>query len=337
MSVSFPALLRAMLNPRHAFDWPRLFGAQPPTARHTPQAALSAAAIDVAAGDFRFVAHDVRFRLGAVTAIVGPNGAGKSTLLETLLGFRRGGRDVRVLDAPAPRFMRDPASLRRLGAQLQKVEYPDHARVDEIVALHRAMYRRADPNVTAALGIGELLGKPCRALSKGQRQRVDLYVALAHQPELAVLDEPFTGLDRRYAGAVSGLLRARAAAASVAMICHSADELTLVDDLVWVRDGGIRYQGAKEALTAASVGHARAALHCRDAAEARALRARLAALPGVVNVRAPQPLVAEAFGDATLHARVHALVGEQGIQHLELAPSTPEDLLRVCTEGPRDA
>ena len=109
----------------------------------------------------------MRFRLGAITAIVGPNGSGKTTLLETLLGFRRGGTDVRVLDVPAARFMRDTPSLRRIGAQLQKVEYPDHLRVSEIVALHRAMYVRVDAAVTDALGIAELLDKPCRALSKG--------------------------------------------------------------------------------------------------------------------------------------------------------------------------
>ncbi|KVQ96055.1 phosphonate ABC transporter ATP-binding protein [Burkholderia ubonensis] len=334
MSASFLASVRAMFGPHTAFDRPQRAGVPPLPDAHAPGTALGARAIDVAAGDFRFRARHVRFRLGAVTAIVGPNGSGKTTLLETLLGFRRGGTDVRVLDVPAARFMRDTASLRRLGAQLQKVEYPDHLRVSEIVALHRAMYTRADAAVTDALGIAELLDKPCHALSKGQRQRVDLYVALAHRPELAVLDEPFTGLDRRYAGVVIELLRHRAAGASVAMICHSEEELSVVDDLVWVRDGGVRYQGDKGALQAELVGDARAVLHCRDDAEARALRKRLAALPGVTGLRVSASHAIEVFGDATLHPNVHRLVGEQGIQHLALAPSTPGDLLRICTEGP---
>ena len=89
---------------------------------------------------------------------------------------------------------------------------------------------------------------------EGQRQRIDLYVALAHRPELAVLDEPFTGLDRRYAGVVIDLLRDRARGTSVAMICHAEEELAVVDDLVWVRDGGVRYQGDKDALRAGSRG-----------------------------------------------------------------------------------
>ncbi|HEF5872532.1 TPA: ABC transporter ATP-binding protein [Burkholderia cenocepacia] len=334
MSVSFLSSVRAMFGPPAAFDRPRRAGTPSQPDAHAPGAALGARAIDVAAGDFRFRARHVRFRRGAITAIVGPNGSGKTTLLETLLGFRRGGSDVRVLDVPAERFMRDSRSLRRIGAQLQKVEYPDHLRVSEIVALHRAMYAHTDAAITDALGIAELLAKPCRALSKGQRQRVDLYVALAHRPELAVLDEPFTGLDRRYAGVVIDLLRHRASGTSVAMICHSEEELSVVDDLVWVRDGGVRYQGSQDTLRAELVGDARAVLHCRDEADARALRKRLAALPGVTGVRVSAAHVVEAFGDATLHPNVHRIVGERGIQHLALAPSTPGDLLRLCTEGP---
>ena len=282
---------------------------------------------------FPFSARHVRFRLGAITAIVGPNGSGKTTLLETLLGFRRGGTDVRVLDVPAARFMRDTPSLRRIGAQLQKVEYPDHLRVSEIVALHRAMYVRVDAAVTDALGIAELLDKPCRALSKGQRQRIDLYVALAHRPELAVLDEPFTGLDRRYAGVVIDLLRDRARGTSVAMICHAEEELAVVDDLVWVRDGGVRYQATRTRCAPAS--SARRARSCIAATKPmRARCKRLAALPGVTGVRVSATHVVEVFGDATLHPNVHRIVGEQGIQHLALAPSTPGDLLRLCTEAP---
>ena len=147
MSVSFLASVRAMFAPRAAFDRPRRAGTPPLPDAHAPGAALGARAIDVAAGDFRFSARHVRFRLGAITAIVGPNGSGKTTLLETLLGFRRGGSDVRVLDVPAERFMRDSRSLQRIGAQLQKVEYPDHLRVSEIVALHRAMYAHTEEHV----------------------------------------------------------------------------------------------------------------------------------------------------------------------------------------------
>ena len=71
---------------------------------------------------------------GQVVSLVGPNGSGKSTLLEALLGLRRARVDNgRILGVPCARFMRDAAQRRRLGAQLQRVEYNDDVRADEIV------------------------------------------------------------------------------------------------------------------------------------------------------------------------------------------------------------
>ena len=54
----------------------------------------------------------------------------------------------------------------------------------------------------------------------------------------------------------------------------------------------------------------------------------------MTGVRVSATHVVEVFGDATLHPNVHRIVGEQGIQHLALAPSTPGDLLRLCTDLP---
>ncbi|KKB64963.1 phosphonate ABC transporter ATP-binding protein [Robbsia andropogonis] len=336
MTKSFFTSLRLAFAPWQSFDAWRLFGVDFGHGDRVHDYALSADSIDVSAGQFHLCATNVRFRKGAITAVVGPNGAGKSTLLEALLGFRHNrGSGAQILGMPTRQFLADPSALRRLGAQLQKVEYADHTKVSEIVDLHRAMYRKQDSAVAAALALDELIGKPCRGLSKGQRQRVDLYVALAHRPELLILDEPFTGLDRRYTGVVSDLLRDRPEGTSVAMICHAGEDLSAVDDIVWVKQGGIAYQGQKDVLKATLVGEARALLYCRDDREAAALRERLEVLDGVVGVRTPQPLVLEVFGDATLHPYVQQLVGEQRIQHLELSPTTDNDLLRLCTEGLR--
>ena len=334
MHQTFLASVRAALDPMRDFRWPQTSGSRRALNPWDANCALSAESIDVQSDAFRFAAQRVAFRRGAVTAIVGPNGAGKSTLLETLLGFRRGvGERLRILDVPADRFMRGSAMLRRLGAQLQRVEYPDHAQVAEIVALHRALYRRQEPHIAAALGLDELRGRPYRVLSKGQRQRIDLYIALAHRPELIVLDEPFTGLDKHYAGVVTGLLRGRPDGASVAMICHSGEELAAVDDIVWVHGGGVRYQGAKQALKERLVGELRGLMHCDDQAQAVALHERLRMLPSVQRVSTPQPLQVEVFGNASLHADVRDVIADAGIRHIELAPSTDSDLLRACAQG----
>ncbi len=150
------------------------------------------------------------------------------------------------------------------------------ARVDEILAVHRALYRKQDAAVARALAIDELRAKPYSGLSKGQRQRLDLFIAFAHRPALVALDEPFTGLDRTMTRSVLGLLRGPLAGITIAMICHAGEELAIADDVLWVRDGTLRYQGGKDALKRRLVGEFRALIHVDDDAQAERVRAVLA-------------------------------------------------------------
>jgi ABC-2 type transport system ATP-binding protein len=296
--------------------------------------ALSADRIEVEAGDFRFAASDIGFREGVLTAIVGPNGSGKSTLLEALFGFRRARvTNARILGVPAQQFMRDTRELRRFGAQLQRVEYADGARVDEILDVHRALYRHQDAAVSDALAMPELAKKPYRGLSKGQRQRLDLFVALAHRPQLVVLDEPFTGLDRTVTRNVLDLLRGPLAGTTIVMICHAGEELEAVDEVVWVHGGGIRYRGAKAALKAQLVGEFRAFIHVEGDAQAQRVDAVLAADPSVLRVVRPAPGQIGAFGGAGLDVTLRALMESAGARHFEFAPTDDSDLLRACTQG----
>ncbi|MEX3959747.1 ABC-2 type transport system ATP-binding protein [Trinickia symbiotica] len=300
--------------------------------------AISADRLEVRAGTFAFSASNIGFRSGVVTAIVGPNGSGKSTLLEALFGFRRAEvTNARILGAPAAQFMREPRQLRRLGAQLQRVEYTDSARVREILDVHRALYRRQDPIVEDALAIGELMEKPYRGLSKGQRQRLDLFVALAHRPELAVLDEPFTGLDRTVTRSVLDLLRGPLAGTTIVMICHAGEELEAVDDLLWVHGGGIRYRGLKAALKHELVGEFRAFIQLDSDEQVRGARSILSVDASVLHVTEPEPRRICAFGTAGLDRTLRTLMEEAGVSRFEFAPTDDGDLLRACTQGDLDA
>ncbi len=300
--------------------------------------AVSANRIELTAGEFHFDARDVGFREGALTAIVGPNGSGKSTLVETLLGFRTARiEDARILGVPARQFMNDVARLRRLGTQLQRVEYPDHSLVDEIVALHRVLYRKQNPAIGSALGIDELGKKPYRGLSKGQRQRVDLFMAMAHMPDLMILDEPFTGLDKTYAGRVVELLTGTFGGATLIMICHSGEELAAAGDVLWIHDGSIRYSGNRQALKERLVGNYRASMYLENDAQANWVRARLAGDPSVARIsQAPQTLQIHAFGGEGLGALVRGLMDAAKVRHFEFAPTDDSDLLRTCTQGALD-
>jgi ABC-2 type transport system ATP-binding protein len=302
-----------------------------------PVIALAARSIDVKSGDFTFHATDVAIRSGALTAIVGPNGAGKSTLLEALFGFRRAQLDgATILGVPAAQFMGDTRQLRRFGAQLQKVEYAEHVRVKEILDMHRALYRQQDEAVAQALAIDELRGRPISRLSKGQRQRLDLFIAFAHRPELAVLDEPFTGLDRAMQRNLLKLLSGPLAGITIVMICHGGEELEVADDVLWVHSGAIRYQGRRDALKQRLVGDFRVLVYLDDEAQAERVRGVLAGDEHVQRIVTPAPQQIGAFGRVGLDRTIRTLMETAGIRHFEFAPTDENDLLRACTEGAAD-
>ena len=133
---------------------------------------------------------------GRVHGLVGANGAGKTTLIRHVLGLLRAeSGSVRVfgLDPVA-----DPVGvLSRLGYLSEENDLPEWMRVHELVAYSRAFRSAWDDDYADELGRTFGLDPSARvgALSKGQKARVGLLVALAYRPELLVLDEPSSGLD----------------------------------------------------------------------------------------------------------------------------------------------
>jgi ABC-2 type transport system ATP-binding protein len=133
---------------------------------------------------------------GGVYGLVGENGAGKTTLIKHILGLLRAqSGSVRVfgLDPVA-----DPVGvLSRIGYLSEERDLPGWMRVDELIRYTRAFYpgwedAYAEELLQAfALDAAATIGD----LSKGEKARVGLLIALAHRPELLVLDEPSTGLD----------------------------------------------------------------------------------------------------------------------------------------------
>jgi ABC-2 type transport system ATP-binding protein len=133
---------------------------------------------------------------GAVYGLVGANGAGKTTLIRHILGMLRAqSGSVRVfgLDPVA-----DPvAVLSRIGYLSEENDLPGWMRVDELIRYSRAFYPAWDDAYAEELRQAFALDPTAkiRNLSKGQKARAGLLIALAHRPELLVLDEPSSGLD----------------------------------------------------------------------------------------------------------------------------------------------
>ncbi|HJT15789.1 MAG TPA: ATP-binding cassette domain-containing protein [Thermoanaerobaculia bacterium] len=136
------------------------------------------------------------FVRGGVYGLVGANGAGKTTLIKHILGLLRAERgSVRVFGCDP---VADPvAVLSRIGYLSEENDLPGWMRVDELIRYSRAFYPAWDDGYAAELQHAFALDASAKVknLSKGQKARAGLVVALAHRPELLVLDEPSSGLD----------------------------------------------------------------------------------------------------------------------------------------------
>jgi ABC-2 type transport system ATP-binding protein len=133
---------------------------------------------------------------GEVLGVVGPNGAGKSTLMRTLLGLipvQSG--DVRVFGVDP--WLQPVVARRRIGYASDGRGDDSRATIRELMHLHGAVYPRWDAECAKRL-IGTLAAKSdsrVDRLSKGEAQRVRVALAMAHRPDLLLLDEPGAGLD----------------------------------------------------------------------------------------------------------------------------------------------
>ena len=183
------------------------------------------------------------FPRGGVYGLVGANGAGKTTLIKHILGLLQAeSGSVRIfgLDPVA-----DPvAVLSRIGYLSEEHDLPGWMRVDELIRYSRAFYRNWDDGYAEELRQSFALDPAAKVkdLSKGQKSRAGLLVALAYRPELLVLDEPSSGLDpivrRDILGAVMRTIADEGR--TVLFSSHLLDEVEQVaDHVTMIRQGTI--------------------------------------------------------------------------------------------------
>ena len=170
---------------------------------HTPHR-LEVDAVDIGYGD-KTVLHDLTFNVpeGARVAVVGPNGAGKSTLFKALVGLlplQRG----RILVHGLP--LSSHKDCVAYVPQREEVDWRFPVNVNDVVMMGRFDRQgwlrpasRLDREVVRRsldqMGVGSLENRPIGDLSGGQQQRVFLARALAQEPHILLMDEPFTGVD----------------------------------------------------------------------------------------------------------------------------------------------
>src|SRR5947207_6843554 len=133
---------------------------------------------------------------GVVFGLVGANGAGKTTLIKHVLGLLKAQTgSVRVFGLDP---VKEPVSvLSRIGYLSEEGDLPGWMRVDELMRYMRAFYPTWDEAYARDLRRQFALDPSAKVktLSKGQKARAGLLVALAYRPDLLLLDEPSSGLD----------------------------------------------------------------------------------------------------------------------------------------------
>jgi ABC-2 type transport system ATP-binding protein len=188
-------------------------------------------------GDKRAVdGLDLTIETGEVFALLGPNGAGKTTTVEILEGYRdRDGGEVAVLGADPRNNSRDWRS--RIGIVSQTSQDSPELTVEEMVRLFASYYPRPrDPDeVIAAVGLEEKRRARARALSGGQRRRLDVALGVIGSPELLFLDEPTTGFDPEARRQFWTLIeRLQTAGTTILLTTHYLDEAEHLADRVGV-------------------------------------------------------------------------------------------------------
>jgi ABC-2 type transport system ATP-binding protein len=190
---------------------------------------------------------------GQMYGFVGPNGAGKTTTMRIVLGVLAADRgEVLFRDRPVDFQMRS-----RFGYMPEERGlYPKMRVHDQLVYLARlhgvpaGEAERAAERWIERLGLSERAGDRVEALSLGNQQRVQLAAALVHDPDLLVLDEPFSGLDPVGVDVLSGVLSDYAATG--VPVVFSSHQLELVERLceavAIIKDGRLVASGPVEEL-----------------------------------------------------------------------------------------
>ncbi len=189
---------------------------------------------------------DLEIDGGGVVGILGPNGAGKTTLVEILEGLRQptsGSVSVLGLDPST----QSRALKERLGVQLQTTPLPTELTVRELLDLFASFYASAQPAeaILERVDLEEQADQKADTLSGGQKQRLAIGIALIHDPELVMLDEPTTGLDPKARRDLHQVVRElRAQGRTTLLTTHYIEEAEhLCDRVIIMRHGEIVADG----------------------------------------------------------------------------------------------
>lgn len=186
---------------------------------------------------------------GSCLALLGRNGAGKTTLLKILAGLSKPARGtVTVLGGDVS----SRQTRARIGVLGHGIGIYDELTAMENLRLFAQLYGLSRPAQAAATwlertGLERVRDGLVREFSRGMRQRLAVARAFLHDPDLLILDEPFTALDDRAIAVLQELLRsARASGRTIIMSTHQLREaLELASDVALIVRGKLAFRGVR--------------------------------------------------------------------------------------------
>ena len=196
--------------------------------------------------------RDVTFAIpaGQVVAFLGPNGAGKSTTMKILTGYlapTSGTARIAGIDVTEDRI----AAAEKIGYLPESGPlYVDMTPIEMLAFLGKARGLAGDrflarcEEVVEICSLDDMLEKPIRKLSHGQRKRVGTACVLLHEPEVLILDEPTSGLDPNQIRQVRETIRSIGARKTILLSTHILQEVEAVADrVILIAEGRIGFDG----------------------------------------------------------------------------------------------
>ncbi|WP_090116067.1 ABC transporter ATP-binding protein [Cohnella sp. OV330] len=221
-----------------------------------PQDAIKLEGVSRSFGDRTILKEiSLRIRRGELFGLLGPSGSGKTTLIKLMTGIDAadGGR-ITVLDYRVPSL----PLLGKIGYMAQSDALYGELTAKENLMFFGAMFelrgaRLAEriADALATVGLSQDAGKLVSRFSGGMKRRLSLAVALLHEPELLILDEPTVGIDPALRVSIwASLLALRERGTTILLTTHVMDEAERCDRIGLIRDGSLTAVGSPADLKA---------------------------------------------------------------------------------------
>lgn len=190
-----------------------------------------------------------------VTGLLGPNGAGKTTLLKAILGIHH--PDSGSITVNGRPVTEDNSGIARItGFVSENARFPENYLVSELLweqARIRNMKQAAIKSAIERFSLEDVLSSKIKTLSKGYRQRLSFALAILHDPEILILDEPVSGLDPLQIVEMRKYINTLSKTKTILLSTHLMQEAeSLCSDIIILHKGSVIAAGTSETICASA-------------------------------------------------------------------------------------